>query len=155
VIAIQDIHPMLVHFPIVFFLTLAAFDVIAVLRGVNVTGRSTVGAISAGLAVLAGVFAVVTFVFGDMALEVAQAAGLPETAAETHEGLGTVTAIAFVVWALVRAFAWWRNFRGSRAAEGGVALVEVAGALLVIATAYFGGELVYSLGVNVAHAAGG
>jgi uncharacterized membrane protein len=35
-----------------------------------------------------------------------------------------------------------------------VSLVEVAGAALVIATAYYGGQLVYDLGVNVVHAAG-
>jgi uncharacterized membrane protein len=35
-----------------------------------------------------------------------------------------------------------------------VSLIEVAGAALVVVTAYYGGQLVYDLGVNVAHAAG-
>ncbi len=65
-----------------------------------------------------------------------------------------MTAAAFAIWAVVRAVAWWRNWPGNRAVKGGVAMVEVAGVLLVVATAYFGGELVYNLGVNVARIAG-
>ncbi len=71
-IPIQHIHPMLVHFPIVFFLSLAAFDVIALARGVNVTGRSWAGTVSTVLALLAGASAVATWFFGDMALSVAE-----------------------------------------------------------------------------------
>ena len=72
------------------------------------------------------------------------------TVAETHEGLGTLTAIAFAVWGLARAFVWWRNWQAGRGAEGAMALVEIAGAILVIVVAYYGGQLVYDLGVNVA-----
>jgi uncharacterized membrane protein len=154
-IPIQHIHPMLVHFPIVFFLTLAGFDIIAVLRGANVTGRSAVGSISTGLALLAGLSALAAWFFGDIAMEVAQGRGLQSAVADIHEGLGSATAAAFTVWALVRAFTWWRNWQATRAAEGGVAVIELLGVVLVIATAYFGGELVFGLGVNVAQAAGG
>ena len=52
-IPLQHIHPMLVHFPIVFFLSLATFDVIATVRGADVTGRSTAGAVYFTLALLA------------------------------------------------------------------------------------------------------
>jgi uncharacterized membrane protein len=151
---IQHIHPILIHFPIVFFLTLAALDVVATLRGSVVTGRGPLGSVSSGLAVLSGVFAVVAFVFGGIALDVAESGGFHSDIAETHESLGTFTAIAFGVWALVRVFLWWRDARLSRAISGVVSLVEVAGAILVVATAYYGGQLVYDLGVNVAHAAG-
>jgi len=154
-IPIQHIHPMLVHFPIVFFLTLAAFDIIAVWRGANVTGRSAVGTISTSLALLAGLSALAAWFFGDMALSYAEAAGFQSGVAEVHEGLGTLTAAAFILWALVRSFAWWRNWQASRGAEGGVAVVELLGVGLVVATAYFGGELVFGLGVNVAHALAG
>lgn len=151
--AIQHIHPILIHFPIVFFLTLAALDVVATLRGSVVTGRGALGSVSSSLAVLSGVFAVVAFVFGGIALDVAESGGFHSDIAETHESLGTFTAIAFGVWALVRVLLWWRDARLSRAISGAVSLVEVAGAVLVVATAYYGGQLVYDLGVNVAHAA--
>ena len=61
-IPLQHIHPMLVHFPIVFFLTLAAFDVIAAFRGTEIGGRSRAGTISFGLALLAGLSAIAAFV---------------------------------------------------------------------------------------------
>jgi uncharacterized membrane protein len=154
-LSLAHIHPMLVHFPIVFFLSLAVLDAIATLRGVPVTGRSAIGNVSTGLALLAGVFAIVTYIFGDMALEMAEAGGFHSQVAEIHEGLGQATAAAFAIWAIVRIVAWWRNanLRGGGAAA--LALVELAGAGVVTATAYFGGQLVYDLGVNVAQAAAG
>jgi len=152
-ISIAHIHPMLVHFPIVFFLCLAVLDTIATLRGVPVTGRGGIGNVSTGLALLAGLFAIATYIFGDMALELAEAGGFHSDVAEIHEGLGAATAAAFAIWALVRVAAWWRNssLRGGGAVL--LSLVELAGAAVVVATAYYGGQLVYDLGVNVAQAA--
>src|SRR5262245_50131801 len=92
---IAHIHPMLVHFPIVFFLTLAALDTVATLRGVPVTGRGGIGNVSTGLALLAGLFAIATYIFGDMALEFAEANGFHNDVAEVHEHLGGATAAAF------------------------------------------------------------
>ena len=147
---IAHIHPMLVHFPIVFFLSLAILDTVATMRGVSVTGRGAIGNVSTGLALLAGLFAIVTYIFGDMALEFAEAGGFHSDIAEIHEGLGEATAAAFAIWAIVRVVAWWRNahWRGGGAAL--LTLVELLGAVIVVTTAYYGGELVYNLGVNVA-----
>jgi len=153
-IAVQHIHPILVHFPIVFFLSLAAIDAIAAARGYVVTGRGTIGNLSSGLAVLAGGFAIVTYLFGGMALDFAESGGFHSDVAEIHEGLGEFTAIAFAIWAAIRVFMWWRDLRLGRAVSAAVSLVEIAGAGLVVATAYYGGQLVYELGVNVSHIAG-
>lgn len=154
-IPVQHIHPMLVHFPIVFFLSAAVFDIVATISGRSVTGRSLAGTASLVLVVLAAVSAVATFFFGDMALEHAEAAGFSSEVAEIHEGLGTLTTAVFVMWALIRSFTWWQDMRGNGAVRAVAPTVEVLGALLVTLTAYYGGELVYGLGVNVAHAAGG
>lgn len=152
-LSIQQIHPVLVHFPIVFFLTLVAFDAVALARGAAIFGHGCAARISTGLAALAGISAIAVYAFGDMAADVAVAAGVPEARLETHETLGTATAIFVAVWALVRGVLWWRNLAlsgGGRAAAVGI---EIAGALLVVTTAYFGGQLVYDFGVNVAHLA--
>lgn len=154
-VQLQHFHPMIVHFPIVFFLTLAAFDLVVLVAGRPFTGRSAIANVSAALAVLAGLSAAVTWYFGTVALDFAEAGGFHSDVAETHESLGELTALAFLVWAAVRIAAWWRNRPVARGLEGGAVAVEILGALLVIGTAYYGGELVYSLGVNVAHAAGG
>ena len=153
-IPVQHIHPMLVHFPIVFFFTLALFDVVAMARGATVTGRSVAGAISVALALAAGVAAVATYFAGDVALGVAEAGGFHSDVAEIHEGLGSVTMAVFAIWALARIVLWWRNLRLTGLPAILVPVFEVAGAILVTITAYYGGELVYGLGVNVAHAAG-
>jgi uncharacterized membrane protein len=154
-IATQHLHPMIVHFPIVIFLLLTALDVLAFLAGRSVTGREGWGATSTALAVLAGISAIVTFILGSMALDIAEAGGFHSEIAETHEGLGTTTAIAFAVWALIRIVTWWRNANAGRGATAIVALIEIVGSVLVIVTAYYGGLLVYTLGVNVVTGAGG
>jgi len=153
-LAVQHIHPILVHFPIVFFISLAAVDLVAALRGRIITGRGALGNLSLGLALAAAAFAVAAYFMGDAALEFAESGGFHSDIAEMHEALGEATATAFAVWALFRLGLWWRDLRFTGAGAVVVSLVEVAGAALVVATAYYGGQLVYDLGVNVAHAAG-
>jgi len=146
---IEQLHPIVVHFPIVFFLTLAALDIFALIRNAALDGRGAIANLSAGLAVLAGLAAAVAYSLGDEALEVAVASGVPEARLDTHELLGTTTAIVLGVWGLVRAYIWWRQMPLSRARVGGIVFVELALSLLIIITAYYGGQLVYDLGVNV------
>jgi len=152
---IADLHPIAVHFPIVFFLTLAAFDTVMLVRGGAISGRTCTARISMGLAALAGLTALVTYAVGDLAYDAAIASGIPEARLETHEGLGTATALALVVWALLRGYFWWRGSPIEGRVKTAAVAIELAGVLLIIVTAYFGGQLVYDLGVNVAHAAGG
>ncbi|MGB8622916.1 MAG: DUF2231 domain-containing protein [Paracoccaceae bacterium] len=148
-----EIHPILVHFPIVLIVLLAAMDAVAWLRGVALTGRGAYATMSAATAALAGIFAVLTYMFGDIAAEIAMSNGVPDAMIETHEGAGTTAAALLGIWALFRAYAWWRrvSLEGGRAA--GVVAVETALFALVVVTAYFGGQLVYEHGVNVASAA--
>ncbi len=153
-IPVEHIHPMLVHFPIVFFLSLAVFDIVVAARGKDVTGRSYAGGVSTGIAVLAGLSGVAAFYFGGMALDIAESHGFHSDVAEMHESLGAASAVAFAIWALIRAFLWWRDIRLSGGTSALVPAIEVAGAALVSSTAYYGGMLVYDLGVNVAKAAG-
>jgi len=153
-LSVQHIHPILVHFPIVFFITLAVVDLVATARGRITTGRGPLGNLSMGLALAAGAFAIAAYFMGDAALEIAESSGFHSDIAETHEALGEATAAAFAIWALIRLGLWWKDLRLTGAGALVVPLIEVAGAALVVATAYYGGQLVYDLGVNVAHAAG-
>ena len=151
-VPIQHIHPILVHFPIVLIYTLAAIDLVALAGGSAVTRRSGAGTISTFVALAAGVFSLGTWFFGGLALDHAEAAGFSSDIAEIHESLGGITAIAFLIWGLVRLALWIRN-REFRAVTIAIPLIEIAGTMLVTATAYYGGLLVYELGVNVAKAA--
>ena len=148
---IEQIHPLVVHFPIVFALSLALFDAIAVRRGSAIGGRSAVANTSAGLAACAGVAAAVAFLFGDMALDVAVAKGTPLSVLETHEELGTATAIVLSIWGALRIALRWRGVELVRSRATAVVIVQIAIALLLVTTAYFGGQLVYEFGVGVNH----
>lgn len=153
--SLAEIHPVIVHFPIVFFLSLVAFDTVTAVRGAPLAGRTSTGNISTGLALLAGLSAVVAFAFGDLAYDIARSAGYNETQLEIHEELGTWTAILLATWAVVRAYIWWRGAALVNRVRLAVLGIEFGGAALIITTAYFGGYLVYDLGVNVARASVG
>ncbi|TIU31690.1 MAG: DUF2231 domain-containing protein [Mesorhizobium sp.] len=152
--AIQHVHPILVHFPIVLIYTLVIIDLVALAGSNAVTMRSGVGTISTFVAVTAGLFALVTWFFGGMALDYAEAAGFSSEVAEIHESLGTISAFTFLGWGLIRLVLWVRN-RELGTLTLAIPAIEIAGAALVTATGYYGGQLVYDLGVNVAKAAVG
>jgi uncharacterized membrane protein len=152
---IAQLHPIVVHFPIVFFLTLAAFDTVTLIRGSAISGRSCAATISAGLAVLAGLSAIAAYFAGDLAYDAAISSGVAAATLETHESLGTWTAVFIVIWSLLRSYSWWRGLGIEGGRKTAAVAIEIAGSLLIIAAAYFGGQLVYELGVNVSRAAGG
>ncbi|RUV85535.1 MAG: hypothetical protein EOQ55_01825 [Mesorhizobium sp.] len=151
---IQHVHPILVHFPIVLIYTLVVIDLVALAGSNAVTMRSGVGTISTFVAIAAGLFAVATWFFGGMALDYAEAAGFSSGVAEIHESLGTISAFTFLSWGLVRLALWVRNRELGTLALA-IPAIEIAGAALVTVTGYYGGQLVYDLGVNVAKAAVG
>lgn len=154
-VPIQHIHPMIVHFPIVLVFILAAFDLIATARGASVTGRTAVGNVSTGLAVLAGLSAVVAYYFGGLALDFAESGGFSSEVAEIHEGLGETVAIVLAVYAVIRSVLWFRDVRIVRPIGFVFPVLAIAAAGLVTVTASYGGKLVFDLGVNVAKAATG
>lgn len=146
---IEQYHAMIVHFPIVLVFGLAGFDLLSAFRGVPLSGRGCAAKVSVTLAMLTGVAAILAYVFGDIAYDVAVGSGVPEAMLETHEGFGTFTAFAIAAWAILRGAAWlWGlDLRGYR--RSAMLLVEAASVPLIVATAYFGGSLVYEHGVNV------
>ncbi|TSE12844.1 hypothetical protein C1D09_007065 [Mesorhizobium intechi] len=148
-VPIQHIHPIFVHFPIVIILTVTLVDIVGFWRRHDMTVRSGAGTISTGLAVAAGLFAVATWYLGGLALDFAESGGFSSPVAETHEGLGGVTALAFLIWGALRLGLWVRN-RGIGSMAVAIPAIEIAGSALVTITAYYGGILVYDLGVNVA-----
>lgn len=154
-VPIQHMHPMMVHFPIVLVYLVAGFELIAVTLGRTVTGRTASGNLAVGLLALAAVAAVVAFYLGDVALSFAEAGGFESDIAEIHETLGKYVAISLVVWALVRGVLWWRNIQVARPVAYVFPVISLAGAALVTWTAYYGGQLVFDLGVNVSKAVTG
>jgi len=146
---LAHIHPMLVHFPIVLFLMVVSFDAVSLVRGQNLAARQ--GVPFAAMAILGAgiVLAAATAIFGDIALDAAVAKGFPEAPLERHELFGMATFWIFLGLGILRYLSAWRgiSLAGQRGALY-LALSLVAVAVLLTA-AYFGGQLVYDLGVNV------
>lgn len=149
-IPIEHIHPMIVHFPIVMLMVAAAADVYLVARRRDLVGGSYLSRVSMGALAIAAASAVLAYVFGDVALDAAVARGFPEATLETHEGLATTTMIITVVLALLRLGAYWRKIDLAGRRGPLLTLGSLAGVAMMVVTAYYGGQLVYQLGVNVA-----
>jgi len=149
-IPITEIHPMLVHFPIVLWISAEAIAVVVLLRGGDLSARQHWPTVAFHCLLAGIVFAGLAAIFGDMALDHAVAAGFASEPLEIHETVAIITLCIFVLHAALRWLAIWREFpltgtRGWLAEIPG--LVGLAG---LFVTAYLGGELVYHLGVNVA-----
>jgi uncharacterized membrane protein len=149
-ISIALIHPMLVHFPIVFLITAVALDIIGLSIKKDLAGRECLPLIALSALLLGTLSAGLAAVFGDIALDKAISLGFPSGPLETHETLALITIAVFSSYCLLRLLALWRRYplRGFRGWIS--ALPGIVGLVLLIATAYYGGELVYHFGVNVA-----
>ena len=98
---------------------------------------------------LAALAAIAAAVFGDIALDKAVEIGFDKAPLEEHEELGFTT-----LWMLLGLASWqllarWRNMHLSGAIGWVFFTVALVGSGILLTAAYHGGELVYSLGVNV------
>ena len=149
-ISIALVHPMLVHFPIVLLITAVAMDIILLLIKKDLAGRQCLPLIALSALLLGTLAAGVAAIFGDMALDKAISLGFPSGPLETHETLALITIAIFSLYCLLRLLALWRRYPLQGIIGWISAFPGFAGLVLLIATAYYGGELVYHLGVNVA-----
>ena len=149
-ITITEIHPMLVHFPIVFWLSAEAIAIAVLLQGGDLSTRQH-WPLTAFYALLAGTgFAGLAALFGDIALDHAVAAGFQAAPLETHETFAVITLSIFALHTILRLLAIWRRYHLTGIRGWLAELPGLIGIALLIVTAYLGGELVYRLGVNVA-----
>jgi len=148
-ISIAHIHPMLAHFPIVFLITAVAMDIILCLTKKDLASRQCLPLVALSALLLGILSAAIAAVFGDIALDEALSLGFPDGPLETHETLALITIAVFSFHGLLRLLALWRRYP-LRGFSGWIsALPGMVGVILLIFTAYYGGELVYHFGVNV------
>ena len=149
-IPITEIHPMLVHFPIVLWLSAETIAVIVLLRGGDLSAHQQWPTV-AFYSLLAGtLFAFAAALFGDIALDHAVAAGFAADPLETHETAAVTTLIIFSLHTILRFLAIWRQYPLSGLRGWLAELPGLVGIVGLLTTAYLGGELVYHMGVNVA-----
>jgi uncharacterized membrane protein len=148
-IDLVHIHPMLVHFPIVLFLVAVTVQLLTLVRGGDLIERACLPSIGFVALILAALAALVAAVFGDIAFDHAIELGFPQGSLETHQELGLTTTWLFVALAVVQGIARWRGLPLKTARGWTLALVGVVGCAVLLVTAYYGGNLVYKIGVNV------
>ena len=149
-ISIALIHPMLVHFPIVLLITAVAMDIILLLIKKNLANRQCLPMVALSALLLGTLSAGIAAVFGDIALDKAISLGFPSGPLETHETLALITIAVFSLHCLLRLLVLWRRYSLQGFIGWVSAIPGMVGVVLLILTAYYGGELVYHFGVNVA-----
>ena len=77
---------------------------------------------------------------------------MPVSVLERLGELGKLTSVWVFYLAVVRSIIWWRNLWLSRNLSWVVVIIDCVVAGLIVATAYFGGQLVYEFGVGVSAA---
>ena len=141
---------MLVHFPIGLWMCAEVMAVIILLRGGDLSARQH-WPLTAFYALLGGtLFACLAAFFGDIALDHAVAAGFPTHPLEIHQAFALTTLGIFGLHTILRLLAIWRRYALAGLRGWMAELPGLIGIVLLIFTAYYGGELVYHLGVNVA-----
>jgi uncharacterized membrane protein len=140
---------MLVHFPLALLPIAVLLDWIILVKGGDLASGKGLSLVSASAWGLAAVISILVVIFGDVAFDAALGKGFPKPPLEEHEEFGMTTFWIIAGLAAVRLLAMWRGIslkglRGYGMGLGGAVMVA-----LLITTAFYGGELVYSLGVNV------
>jgi uncharacterized membrane protein len=143
------IHPMVVHFPIVLLMLAVAVQWLVLIRGGDLSAHDCLSNLTLATLALGALSAVVAAFFGDVALDKAVALGFPAGPLETHEAFGITTMSVFLAITAVQAFAWWRGIGLSGRRGWILASIGTVGVILLVVTAFFGGHLVYEIGVNV------
>jgi uncharacterized membrane protein len=149
-ISIALIHPMLVHFPIVLLITAVAMDVILLLIKKDLAKRQCLPMVALSALLLGTLLAGIASFFGDIALDKAISLGFSSGPLETHETLALITIAVFSLHCLLRLLVLWRRYSLQGFIGWVSAIPGMVGVVLLILTAYYGGELVYHFGVNVA-----
>lgn len=146
-----ELHPMLVHFPIVLLLGSFVFDAAGWALGRDWLHRAGLACLAVG--VLGTAAAVVTgFVTpeaGEVGIGFHTSGGLrgffSGSKVDVHQNLALLLMAATAMWLIIRLALWGRSAAWKRAYLG-FGLVVVA---LVVLTGYYGGEIVYGPKVTI------
>lgn len=135
------VHPVLVHFAVAFLVVGPLVESWGLLRRREATARF------GGTLTIAGSLALVpTIAAGYLAANSLTLGADAQGALDRHESFGLMLLAATLLLALARA---WVRGRFEGRVRVGFSLALAACALLVAATAYLGGVLVYGFGVGV------
>jgi len=139
-----NVHPLIVHFPIVLVLLAVVVDVVQVLRP-----RDGAASLAVALFVLGAVSALVAFLSGWDAAGEVFTPGMAQALVADHRRWAIVTTSALVAVALLRIATHLSGRGRSRSARAVFLALSLALSVLVQQTAERGARLVYEQGVGV------
>lgn len=142
--SVETLHPMVVHFPIALLIVVVLFDVVALFWPKAELARA-----SLFLSAIAAVGAVGAYFSGEAAEEPVEHLPGIETLLERHEDLGKLLVIGAIAVLVVKLVFFWRRWHETVAGRAVLAFLGAAMAMLVAATGYVGGQLVYEYGAGV------
>jgi uncharacterized membrane protein len=145
-------HPMLVHFPLALFPAAIALDLWILGRGGDLAARQTLPQIALLTYVAATVLALAAILLGGIAFDTALQNGFAEAPIEAHEETAKFAFYVFAAVTAIRLFVYFRKTRLMALRGAALTGLAVVGYGIMLLAAWRGGELVYAMGVNVAHA---
>lgn len=140
-----NLHPLIVHFPIVLWLTAALVDLVDVVVERPVWLRPA----STSLYVAGAVAAAVAYLSGVQAGSTVLVPGMAHPALGEHRSWALATTWYCATAALVRLVVWRAGFLRIRSRRALLVVVGVIGVLLVQQTAERGARLVFEYGTGV------
>jgi len=143
-----NVHPLIIHFPIVLLLIAVVADLSALLfKKADWLRKSAVS-----LYVLSALGAIVTYFTGKQAADIVTFPPPSYPVISKHADLALYTTLFFSIYALIRLFLFWKKWDTKRWTTGLLFLIAAGGYILVQQTAEQGGMLVYKYGVGTAAA---
>tara|TARA_R110001606_G_C15404705_1_gene654273 strand:- start:13214 stop:13684 length:471 start_codon:yes stop_codon:yes gene_type:complete len=144
------IHPMIVHFPLVLLPVAIAMQFTALVRNQDLASTQCLPLAGFRFLIFGTITALVAAAFGDISMAKALSRGFTIAPLQEHEQLGMISIILFVFLTVTHGFIRWSNFSLSGGRGWFMVSIGIFATASLLITAYFGGQLVYELGVNVA-----
>lgn len=139
-----NVHPMLVHFPIAIFITALLLDFVKLFWE-----KDWLNILVTFLFIFAALTALITYLSGKQAIDVVSVPMRAELTASSHSDWGLYTLIYFSLFAILRAFLFWKRLDRKQLVAIALFCGSLSGAALIGKTADLGGKLVYKYGVGV------
>lgn len=138
-----NIHPLIIHFPIVLWFAAVLFDFISLLKKVSWLRNTTMS-----LFALGAVSSFAAYLSGEQAIDMVSVPMQGELTAGSHSDWGHYTFYFFVAYAVIRLFLFWKHWDKKKWLAIVLFILGLAGMGMVAKTADLGGKLVYKYGVG-------
>lgn len=139
-----NVHPLIIHFPIVLWSIAVLADLVSLFLGKSWLKNTVVALYSLGaLAALASYFS------GEQAIDMVSVPMQGEVTAGKHSDWGHYTLYFFGGYALIRLFFFWKQWDRKKWVAIALFVLGLTGMGMVAKTADLGGKLVYKYGVGV------